>query len=90
MNDIDAALTKLAREPTPSLQDMQSRVLARVGANTTTRSSAGIELLVVGAALAMGVAGASLTARPARAEASLAPLGGHSPLAPSTLLIDVP
>ena len=90
MDDLDAALTRLAREPTPLFNDMQARVFARVAARPAAGPGMRIELLAIGAALAMGVAGAGFTAYPAQAEASLAPLGGHTPLAPSTLLIGAP
>ena len=86
MDDLDRALAKLAGAPAPAaLDDMDARVLARIGARPTTYA-AGLGIGVVAlAALVIGMAGAGVPAS-ASTGASLAPLGGVSPLAPSTLL----
>ena len=86
MDDLDRALAKLAGTPAPAaLDDMSARVLARIGARPTTHA-AGLGIGAVAlAAWVIGMAGAGVPAT-ASAGASLAPLGGVSPLAPSTLL----
>jgi hypothetical protein len=90
MDDLDRALARLAGAPVPAaLDDVEARVLARIGTRPVVRQAGlGIGAVTV-AALAIGMIGAELpaTASPA---ASLAPLGGASPLAPSTLLIGEP
>jgi hypothetical protein len=86
MDDLDRTLAKLAGAPVPAeLAIIDARVLARIGARPDARAAGlGIGMVAV-AALVIGMAGARLPA-PVRAGASLAPLGGVSPLAPSTLL----
>jgi hypothetical protein len=86
MEDLDRALARLADAPAPAaLDDIDARVLARIGARPSTRAAGlGIGAVAV-AALVIGMAGAGLPVS-ARAGATLAPLGGVSPLAPSTLL----
>ena len=83
MDDLDRALAKLAGAPAPAaLNDMDARVLARIGARTNTYSAGlGIGAVTL-VALVIGMAGAGV---PATASAG-ASLGGVSPLAPSTLL----
>ena len=90
MDDLDRALARLAGAPVPAaFDDVEARVLARIGTRPVVRQAGlGIGVVTV-AALAIGMIGAELpaTASPA---VSLAPLGGTSPLAPSTLLIGEP
>lgn len=90
MDDLDRALARLAGAPLPTaLEGIEDQVLARISARPVVRQ-AGLGLGVVTiAALAIGMIGAELpaTASPA---VSLAPLGGASPLAPSSLLIGEP
>ena len=90
MDDLDRALARLAGAPAPAALDgIEHQVLARIGARPNARG-AGIGLgAVMVAALAIGMAGAELPAT-ASPVASLAPLGGASPLAPSALLIGEP
>lgn len=87
MDDLDRALTRLAGAPVPpELDVVDAHVLARIGARRSA-SATGVGIGVVAVtALVMGVAGAGLPSR-ASAGASLAPLGGLSPLAPSNLLV---
>lgn len=90
MDDLDRALARLAGAPLPTaLEGIEDQVLARISARPVVRQ-AGLGLGVMTmAALAIGMIGAELpaTASPA---VSLAPLGGASPLAPSSLLIGEP
>ncbi|MBW6525712.1 hypothetical protein KZ813_02535 [Sphingomonas sp. RHCKR7] len=90
MDDLDRALARLAGAPVPTaLEGIEEQVLVRISARPVVRQ-AGLGLGVVTmAALAIGMIGAELpaTASPA---VSLAPLGGASPLAPSSLLIGEP
>jgi hypothetical protein len=91
MDDLDRALARLAGAPVPlALNDIESRVLARIGAQPVVarRAGLGIGVMMV-VALGIGMAGAELPAT-ASSVASLAPLGGASPLAPSALLIGEP
>lgn len=90
MDDIDSALARLAGAPVPAALDgLEARVLARIGTRPMARE-AGIGIGVVTiAALAIGVAGAGVPAT-ASAVSPLAPLGGSSALAPSTLLAGTP
>lgn len=87
MNELDRALARLAGAPVPAaLDDVEIRVLARIGSRPVVQQ-AGIGLgVVTAAALAIGVMGAELPAA-GRPTVSLAPLGGASPLAPSSLLL---
>ena len=91
MDDLDGALARLARAPAPAaLDDIEARVLARIGTRPiVTGAGLGIGAATTIAALAIGVAGAGIPATSSHA-ASLAPLGGSSPFAPSTLLIGEP
>ena len=91
MNDLDRALTRLADAPLPvALDGLDARVLARVGTGASARRAGlGFGVVITAAALAVGVIGAGVPAA-ARPTASLAPLGGGSPLAPSTLLLGRP
>ncbi|KQM67979.1 hypothetical protein ASE75_03680 [Sphingomonas sp. Leaf17] len=88
MNDLDGALARLASAPVPAALDgIEGPVLARIGARPAARlTGVGVGAMTV-AALAIGMVGAELPATTSPA-AWLAPLGGASPLAPSTLLID--
>ena len=90
MDELDRALARLAGAPIPTeLDGMETRVLARIGPRPISPGARiGVGAVTV-AALAIGVIGADLpaTMNPA---VSLAPLGGASPLAPSTLLIGAP
>lgn len=90
MDDLDRALARLAAAPLPTaLEGIEEQVLARISPRPVVRQ-AGLGLGVVTmAALAIGMIGAELpaTASPA---VSLVPLGGDSPLAPSSLLIGEP
>lgn len=91
MDDLDAVLTRMAHAPVPaSLDGMEARVLERIGAQpfVARRAGLGIGVMTV-VALGIGMAGAELPAT-ASSAASLAPLGGASPLAPSALLIGEP
>jgi hypothetical protein len=89
MDDLDRALARLADVPAPhALDDMEARVFARIGAQSTPRTGLHIGAVVV-AALAIGVVGGGVPAT-ASSPASLSPLAGGSPLAPSTLLAGAP
>lgn len=90
MDDLDRTLAMLAGAPVPaSLDGMEAQVLARIGARPVARlAGLGVGVVTV-AALAIGMVGAELPAT-ASPTVSLAPLGGGSPLAPSTLLIGEP
>ena len=87
MDELDRALARLAGAPAPAeLEGIETQVLARIGSRPVMRQ-AGIGLgVVTAAALAIGIVGAELPAA-ARPTVSLAPLGGASPLAPSSLLL---
>ena len=86
MDDVDRALARLAELPAPAtLDDMEARVLARISAGPSPRTGLHVGAVIV-AALAIGVAGGGVPATASRA-ASLSPLTGGSPLAPSTLLV---
>lgn len=90
MDDLDRALARVAGAPLPTaLEGIEDQVLARISPRPVVRQ-AGLGLGVVTiAALAIGMIAAELpvTASPA---VSLAPLGGASPLAPSSLLVGEP
>ena len=90
MDDLDRALARLADAPAPAALDgIEARVLARIGTRPVVHQ-AGLGLGVVTvAAMAMGMIGAELPASASPA-VSLTPLGGASPLAPSSLLIGEP
>jgi hypothetical protein len=91
MDDLDRALARLAGAPVPlALDDIESRVLARISAQPVVARRAGLGIGVMTmVALGIGMAGAELPAT-ASSVASLAPLGGASPLTPSALLIGEP
>ncbi|WP_375292532.1 hypothetical protein [Sphingomonas melonis] len=91
MDDLDRALARLAGAPVPAALDrIEARVLARIGARpAVARAGFGIGVATTIAALAIGVMSAGMPATAGQA-ASLGPLGGNSPLAPSTLLIGTP
>ena len=89
MDDVDRALVRLADVPaSTALDDMEARVLARISAGSAPRTGLHVGAVIV-AALAIGVAGGGVPAT-ASAPASLSPLTGDSPLAPSTLLTGAP
>jgi len=89
MDDIDEALTRLARAPVPAAFDgLEARVLARIATPPPSRAGLGMGAIMV-AALAIGMIGAGIPASSGTA-ASLSPLGSSSPLAPSTLLAGTP
>ena len=89
-DDLDAMLMRLAQAPLPaSLDGIEARVLARITARPAVRAGMGVGAVTIAAALVMGMVGAGVPAKEARA-ASLSPLGPVSPLAPSTLLVGAP
>ena len=90
MDDLDRALARLAGAPLPAaLEGIEDQVLARISTRPVVRQAGlGIGAMTI-AALAIGVIGAELPAVASPA-VSLAPLGGASPLAPSSLLIGEP
>lgn len=91
MDDLDAALARLARAPTPlALDTIEAKVFARIALQPTARSGFAVGAFAVVAALTMGVAGAGLPAASAEAGSPLSPFGPNTPLAPSTLLAGVP
>ena len=88
MDDLDRALARLAGAPAPTALDgVEARVLARISAGPAPRTGLHVGAVIV-AALAIGVAGGGVPAT-ASDGASLSPLTGGSPLAPSTLLVGV-
>lgn len=91
MDDLDAALMRLANAPVPtSLDGLESMVLGRIAAQPVARAGIGLGAMSIAVALVMGVLGAGLPAREASAISPLSPLGPVSPLAPSTLLAGAP
>lgn len=86
MDDLDAHLAHLARSSgPPGLDDIDDRVLARIGARPPSyRPGVGLGAMTI-VALSLGILGGGLPAG-ARASGSLAALGGVSQLAPSSLL----
>lgn len=89
MDDLDRALARLADVPAPTaLDDMEARVLARIGARPIARTGLHVGM-VAAAALVIGVAGGGVPAT-ASEPVSLSPLTDGSPLAPSTLLAGAP
>jgi anti-sigma factor RsiW len=90
MDDLDRTLARLAAAPAPAaLEGIEHQVLARIGTAPVMRQ-VGLGFGTVAAvALAIGIIGAELPAT-AQPIVSLAPLGGASPLAPSSLLIGEP
>lgn len=91
MDNLDAALTTLARAPVPaSLDGIEAKVLARIAARPTIRVSMSSGVIAIAAALLIGVFGAGIPDQSARAASSLSPLGPASTLAPSTLLVGAP
>lgn len=91
MDDLDALLARLAHAPLPaSLDNLETRVLARIATQPSARSGFGFGAIAIAVAMILGVAGAGVPAAPVFAVSSLAPLGPHSPLAPSTLLMGTP
>ena len=91
MDDLDAMLTRLAQTPLLSSVDaIEARVLARIAARPVASASMGIGAMTTAAALVLGIVGAGIPAREARATTPLSPFGPTSPLAPSTLLVGTP
>jgi hypothetical protein len=88
MDDIDRALARLAGAPVPAVfDDLEARVLARIRDRAAVQQMGlGVSLATTLAALAIGIVGAEVPV-PASPIHSLAPLGGSSSLAPSTLLM---
>lgn len=90
MDDIDSGLARLARDPVPArLMASEASVLQRISGHSFAAQgdvSTRLRIMVVGAALVMGVAGGLVPAEPVAAEHSLSPIGGAAELAPSTLL----
>ncbi len=89
MVDLDQMLDALAHaEPPPRLERLGADVIAEVHvlADRDRRAPPRLAIAAAIGAAVMGVAGAGLPAA-TPAAASLAPLGGASPLAPSTLLL---
>jgi len=86
MDDLDATLKRLVLAPVPeALDEIEGRVLARIGRRSPAyRPGIGLAAVTI-AALALGMVGGEVTAG-ARTSGSLAPLAGTSPLAPSNLL----
>lgn len=91
MHELDRTLARLAHAPVPAALDtIDARVLARIASRPAVRQAGlGIGVLTTLAALAIGMVGADLSVV-ASAAPTLAPLGGSSPLAPSTLLVGEP
>ena len=91
MDNLDAALMKLAHAPVPaSLDVIEAKVFARIAARPTARVGTGIGAMTVAAALVIGIFGAGIPTSEAGAVSPLSPLGPVSPLAPSTLLVGEP
>jgi hypothetical protein len=91
MDNLDAVLMRLAHAPVPeSLEGIDARVLARISARPVARVGIGVGAMTIAAALVMGIFGAGVPAKEARAVSPLSPLGPVSPLAPSTLLAGAP
>ncbi len=91
MNELDAALSRLAHAPVPhALALLEERVLSRIASRpVAARTSVGLASITVVAALMIGVVGSAVPASAARTP-SLSPLGAPSRLAPSTLLLGSP
>lgn len=86
MNDIDEALTRLARAPVPAALDgLEARVLARIATPRAAQTGLGIGAITI-AALAIGIIGAGFPGSPSTA-APISPFAVNSPFAPSTLLV---
>ncbi|KQM23896.1 MULTISPECIES: hypothetical protein [unclassified Sphingomonas] len=87
MDDLDRMLARLADAPAPDALDaIDAAVFARVAARAEARRGVIGIGAVAAAALTLGMVGGELPAG-AQQSASLAPLAGGSPLAPSTLLV---
>lgn len=88
-DDIDDALRRLAMAPVhPGLGDADAQILVRIAAAapvTSNGTSLKLGAFAALAAVAMGIAGASLPTETADA-APLSPFGVESPLLPSSLL----
>jgi len=90
MDELDIALTRLARAPVPAgLDGIEARVVARTAARPGVDAGSGLGAMTIAVALVMGIV-AGMPAREAYPVVSLSPLGGVSPLAPSTLLAGAP
>ena len=90
MDNVDAALERLARAPGPArLGAMEGAILARIASERPVRQrdSLGLSALAAVGAMAMGLAGGFVPDEAAARRASLSPLTGVSELAPSSLLV---
>jgi hypothetical protein len=91
MDDLDAALAKLARAPMPmGLDAFESRVLESIRAQPIVRSGLGLSTVAILAAVTMGITGANVHDKQAQSVGFFTPLGPSLPLAPSTLLASGP
>ena len=88
VSEFTVALTVNALAALPRAAEMEARVLARISAGPSARTGLHVGAVIV-AALAIGLAGGGVPATASEA-ASLSPLTGGSPLAPSTLLTGAP
>lgn len=91
MNELDAALDRLAHAPLPHrLAFLEQKVLAQIASRpVAARTSVGVAGMTVVAALMIGVVGGGVSASAVQTP-SLSPLGSSTSLAPSTLLIGSP
>lgn len=90
MDDLDVALTRLAKASTPpGLEAIEAKVLMRIAVRPTMDAGPGLGAVTILAAVLMGVASAGVPVRAAPA-VSLSPLGPSSALALSTLLAGEP
>ncbi|TFI58447.1 hypothetical protein E2493_09955 [Sphingomonas parva] len=90
MYDFDDGLRRLAQTPTPAkLVDLETAVLVRISGEMGEHASGGNSFCIalVAAALVFGIGAGTLPSREAKARTAIAPLGGASELAPSTLLV---
>lgn len=89
MDDIDTALTRLARDCVPRrLAETEIIILGRVASYRfgTPEISSAMRTTALAAALIVGIAGGLIPEEPARQTHSLSPIDGAAGLAPSTLL----
>lgn len=88
MDHLDAILRKMAGAPVPiGLETVDRTVFARIAVSAATSVRAGFGAKTIGAALAIGVMGATVPTGAPGALNDLSPLGPVSPLAPSVLLV---
>lgn len=89
--DIDAALRRLAAEPThPGLKHLEAAVFARIAVQRREGKHFELRLSVLAAigAVVMGAAGTAMPGGMAQASPTLSPFSSSNPLAPSTLLME--